>query len=72
MCLHEILHIFNLQEDYALGLIAQSCNVDKEAMVDEDSMVVLEDKFNPPKEAFICFEEAKKYEKPNEKTFQKV
>lgn len=28
--LHDILHIFNLRKDYALGLIAQSYNVDKE------------------------------------------
>ena len=50
-------------------MIIQSYNVDKEVKVDENSMVKLEDKFNPSKELYICFEEAKKYEKLHEETF---
>ena len=37
MFLNDILCIFNLREDYAVSLIAQSCKVDKEVMIDDDT-----------------------------------
>ena len=44
--LNDILCIFNLREDYALGLIGQSCNVDTKVKIHDDCLLVLKDKFN--------------------------
>ena len=53
--LKDILCIFNLREDYALGLIAQSSKVDKEVKIDDDPLLELKDKLNPALEIYVCF-----------------
>ena len=62
MLSNDILCIFNLREDYALGLIAQSCNVDMDIKIDDDPLLVLEDKFNPINEFSICINEARNFQ----------
>ena len=70
--LNDILSIFNLREDYALGLIAQSCRVDKYVMIDDDPMMELEDMFNPSAEIGLCFKEARNFQDVDDVVFKEV
>ena len=64
--------ILNLREDYAIGLIAQSCKVDKEVTIDDDSLLELEDKFNPTQELSMCFKEASNFHEVDDEVFEEV
>ena len=70
--LNDILCIFNLREDYALGLIAQSCKVDREVRIDDDPLLELEDKFNPALEISMCFKEASNFQEVDDEVFEEV
>ena len=70
--LNDILSIFNLREDYALGLIAQSCRVDKYVMIDDDPLMELEDMFNPATEIGLCFKEASNFQEVDDVVFKEV
>ena len=52
-----------------LVLLLNHAMFDKEVMVDDDSLIVLEDKFNPLEELPIWFEESQKFQDVDEKTF---
>lgn len=70
--LNDILSIFNLREDYALGLIAQSCRVDNYVMIDDDPLMELEDMFNPTLEIGLCFKEASNFQEVDDVVFKEV
>ena len=70
--LNDILSILNLREDYALGLIAQSCRVDKYVKIDDDPLMELEDMFNPASEIGLCFKEASDFQEVDDVVFKEV
>ena len=57
---------------YALGLIAQSCRVDKDVMIDDDPLMELEDMFNPALEIRLCFKEASNFQEVDDEVFKEV
>ena len=70
--LNDILSIFNLREDYALGLIAQSCRVDKYVKIDDDPLMELEDMFDPASKIGLCFKEASDFQEVEDVVFTEV
>lgn len=62
LLLHDIQVIFNLREDYTLGVIAQALEYEKERVVEDPVLGSLDCSFYPKNALEVCFKEGKAYE----------